>query len=176
MEMIAVTLVSILLGCIPLLLAVFFLQLTVPRKLLVIQQDLRKLSSNPASTGLPSQIAVEPDIQALMSRYFSPYTLVLPALLVSGLYIIGFLLCDSYLAYQFNHSELLHLFPINFVLISRPVLYTFVGVYLFNLGTMIRRVYLTDLNEQVFWGALNRLLLSMGISLIFLKAGLPGGN
>ena len=40
---------------------------------------------------------------------------------------------------------------------------------------MVRRLYLADINEQVFWGAVNRLLLSMGLALVIMK-GYPDGS
>ncbi|HEY6348601.1 MAG TPA: hypothetical protein VI636_04245 [Candidatus Angelobacter sp.] len=52
-----------------------------------------------------------------------------------------------------------------------PLLYAFIGVFLFNLGTMVRRLYLADINAQVFWGAVNRVLLSMGLALVVMKSG-----
>jgi len=63
-------------------------------------------------------------------------------------------------------------FPKAFVIAARPALYAFIGVYLFNLGSIVRRIYLADLNEQVFWGAINRLWLSMGLALVVMKSGL----
>jgi hypothetical protein len=86
-----------------------------------------------------------------MDKYFSAFTLSLPALLLSVLYVTGFIVCDSYIDLQYNHTGTLVLFPREFVLAMRPMLYAFAGVYLFNLGAMVRRVYLADLNEQVFW-------------------------
>jgi hypothetical protein len=49
----------------------------------------------------------------------------------------------------------------------RPVVFAFVGVYLFNLGSMVRRLYLADLTEHVFWGGTNRLLLSIAAAIVF---------
>ena len=176
MQMIVIRIVSILLACVPLLMAAFFLLFTVPRKLLIVQQDLRKLKFGGESASPSSVSGGEPDLQALMDKYFGTFTLALPALLLSFLYVVGFILCDSYVDLQYNHSGSLLLFPPDFVVAARPVLYAFIGVYLFNLGTMVRRVYLADLNEQVFWGSLNRLLLSLGLALVFVKTGLPGGG
>jgi hypothetical protein len=63
------------------------------------------------------------------------------------------------------------LFPKEFVEACVPLLYAFTGVYLFNLGTMIRRLYLADITEQVFWGGVNRLLLSLGLALVIMRGG-----
>jgi hypothetical protein len=46
-----------------------------------------------------------------------------------------------------------------------PVVITFVGAYLFNMGLIVRRLYLYDLNDNLFWGCINRLLLSIGVAI-----------
>jgi hypothetical protein len=176
MQMIIIRVISILLAVIPLMMAAFFLLVTFPRKLLVVQQDLRKLKVGGEAQIANSVSGPEPDIKELMDKYFSAFTLSLPALLLSILYITGFVLCDSFIDLHYNHAGTLLLFPNEFVLACRPVLYAFVGVYLFNLGNMVRRVYLADLNEQVFWGSLNRVLLTLGLALVVIKAQLPVGG
>jgi hypothetical protein len=45
------------------------------------------------------------------------------------------------------------------------VVYTFLGAYLFNLGVIIRRLSLSDLNAQMLWGSVNRLVLATGLCL-----------
>ncbi|HEY6181995.1 MAG TPA: hypothetical protein VIW67_07105 [Terriglobales bacterium] len=175
MQMIIIRILSVVLACLPLLMATFFLLWTVPRKLLVVKQDLRKLSYGSHEV-TPNSVVAEPDVQELMDKYFGTFTLLLPALLLSFFYVAGFLLCDSFLTYQYNNDHSLSLFPVNFVIAARPVFYAFIGAYLFNLGTMVRRVYLSDLNEQVFWGSLNRILLTLGLAVVFLKIDLPGAS
>jgi len=55
-------------------------------------------------------------------------------------------------------------FPQN-VSFTLPLTMVFIGAYLFNLGMIIRRLYVYDLNDNLFWGAINRLLLSVGIGI-----------
>ncbi|HZD96016.1 MAG TPA: hypothetical protein VE133_17270 [Candidatus Sulfotelmatobacter sp.] len=191
--------ISFILVCLPLLMAAFFLTFTLPRKIVSVKQDLSKLTSQSEPSGdygeseskpqalkqsrrpgshqanqRPggSRIASEDDIDALVNKFFSTYTLSLPALLLTLFYAAGFGLCDAFLSMHFN-SGTPWFFSKPFVDASRPVLYAFIGVYLFNLGTIVRRIYLGDLNEQVFWGAINRLWLSMGLALVFLKVPVP---
>ena len=64
MQMIVIRIVSILLACVPLLMAAFFLLFTVPRKLLIVQQDLRKLKFGGESASPSSVSGGEPDLQA----------------------------------------------------------------------------------------------------------------
>jgi hypothetical protein len=44
--------------------------------------------------------------------------------------------------------------------------YAALGAYIFNLGVMVRRAFLSDITEHVFWSANYRLLLSSGLALI----------
>ena|SRR5437773_5595540 len=100
MQMIVIRVVSILLAVIPLMMAVFFLLVTFPRKLLVVQQDLKKLKFGGENQSFSSVSSPERDIKELMDKYFSAFTLSLPALLLSVLYVTGFVLCDSFIDLQ----------------------------------------------------------------------------
>ena len=169
--------VSLLLAVLPLVIAFFFKVITLPRKLMVIQQDVSKLTGTgdgdvPAVPTSPEhKFYTGADIKSLADRYFATSTLTIPSVLLTALYVAAFLLCVSYLRYHYvDHSDT-WFFPPRFVDAVLPVLYAFIGVYLFNLGTMIRRLYLADINEQVFWGAVNRSLLSLGLALVIMKSG-----
>jgi len=181
MQMSAILTISAVLAFLPLATAVFFLVFTLPRKLLTVNQDLRKLvppraASGEQAIGSGDQVAIAPEIQKLADKYFASSTMIWPPLLLTLLYLAAFALCDSYLYFRFTTGASVWLYPKEFVLASVPVLYAFVGVYLFNLGTLIRRLYLADINEQVFWGAINRLLLSLGLALVIMKGGIPNAG
>jgi hypothetical protein len=49
-------------------------------------------------------------------------------------------------------------------------------VYLFNSGTLVRRVYLVDLSEVVFWGGIYRLMLSIGLAITLLPFKFTSGH
>lgn len=183
MHMSTVWIVSDILAFLPLLMAAFFLAFTLPRKIVSVKQDLAKLTYADGTKdqlsaavagrqGGASKIASENDIDVLAGKYFDKFSLLLPALLLTLFYGAGFATCDAYLNMHYNSGSP-WFFPPSFVDTARPLLYAFIGVYLFNLGNMVRRIYLADLNEQVFWGAINRLWLSMGLALVFLKVGVP---
>jgi hypothetical protein len=179
MEMSAILLISLVLAFLPLATTAFFLAFTLPRKLATVNQDLQKLvpsMSSAGSLGEGNKGAIEPVIQNLADKFYGPSTMVWPPLLLTVFYLGAFALSDSYLCLRFTAGAKFWLYPKEFVTASVPVLYAFVGVYLFNLGTMIRRLYLADLNEQVFWGAVNRLLLSLGLALVIMKGGLPNAG
>lgn len=173
MQMFVIWSIAIILACLPLLMAAFFLAFTLPRKLVAVKQDLSKLTSyKTADQSMKSNIATESDIDELAKQFFGKLTLSVPALLLTLFYLALFALCNTYLSLKFNNGVSPWFFPEKFVTFSRPILYSFVGVYLFTLGTIVRRIYLADLNEQVFWGAINRLWLSLGLSLVVLKTSL----
>lgn len=166
MDMIVVLIVSFVLASLPLLMAGFFRAFSLPRKMLVVRGELETLAPQPSSSPVDSS-----KLDELAEKYFSKSRLLLPSVLLTFLYLAIFALCDSYLSLRYaNHS--ISIFPVPLVLIARPLLFALVGVYLFNLGTIVRRLYLADINEQVFWGAVNRLLLSTGLALVILKLGL----
>jgi len=177
MEMSVILTISMVLAFLPLAAAAFFLAFTLPRKLLTVNQELRRLVPSNAITdeqaiGAAGQVTIAPEIQKLADKYFAKSSMVWPPLLLTLLYLAAFTLCDSYLYLHFVTGTNVWIYPTRFVLASLPVLYAFVGVYLFNLGTLIRRLYLGDLNEQVFWGATNRLLLSLGLALVIMNTGI----
>ena len=182
MRMVIILIVSFVLASLPMLISMFFLAITLPRKVLALKQDVSKFSG--AGDGEGSRVPggntrhkmyTAPDIEGLAKKYFSASTLTIPSFLLTGLYFAAFLFCDSFVRYRFVDSNT-WLFPEGFVKTSVPLLYAFAGVFLFNLGTMVRRLYLADINEQVFWGAVNRLLLSLGLALVIMKSGVAGAK
>jgi hypothetical protein len=168
--------ISTILACLPLLMAVFFLTVTLDRKRAAVKQDLGRLrgyAPGQTSSGSTSnKIASDNDIDLLVQKFYDKYTLSVPALLLTLFYSCWLTLGDAYLNLKFNAGTT-WFFPKQLVEMAGPMLYTFVGVYLFNLGNLVRRIYLGDLNEQVFWGAINRLWLSIGLGLVVQKAGFP---
>jgi hypothetical protein len=174
MHMSIIWVISVVLALLPLLMAGYFLQVTLERKKVAVKQDLGKLRANAFAQGTlgSSKIASDKDIDDLVDNFYRKSTLSLPALLLTTFYASAFILGDTYLNQKFN-SGVPWFFSKALIDIAAPVLYTFVGVYLFNLGNFIRRLYLGDLNEQVFWGAINRFWLSIGLSLVLQKANFP---
>ena len=177
MEMFLIVTVSMLLACFPIVISFFFLGITLPRKLLAVTQDVNKLTGTgdgnispaPSQSSHP-KIYTQSDIESLASKYFAGSTLAIPSLLLTVFYFFGFLLCDSYLRLHYVENAHAWFFPTQFVDSCGRLIYAFVGVFIFNLGTMVRRLYLADINEQVFWGAVNRLLLSMGLALVIMRS------
>jgi hypothetical protein len=178
MQMTIILGVSFLLASLPLVIAAFFRIFTLPRKVETLTADVQKLQGTgdgnlPVGKGqtAAAQKYSAADIPGLARKYFASSTLAIPSALLTALYFAAFLLCDSYLRLRYVEKANAWLFPKEFVEACVPLLYAFTGVYLFNLGTMIRRLYLADITEQVFWGGVNRLLLSLGLALVIMRGG-----
>lgn len=173
-----IVITSFVLASLPLVIAAFFRIFTLPRKVLAVTAEVQRLEGTGDGNISPEQDAAKgsrkfaaPDIPGLAKKYFSSSTLAIPSALLTVFYVTGFLLCDSYLKIRFVEAANAWFFPKEFVEASVPLLYAFIGVFLFNLGTMVRRLYLADITEQVFWAGVNRLLLSMGLALVIMKSG-----
>lgn len=48
----------------------------------------------------------------------------------------------------------------------KDVVFAALGAYIFNVGVMVRRAFLSDITEHVFWSSINRLLLSTSLGLV----------
>lgn len=178
MKMTIIVITSFGLASLPLIIAAYFRIFTLPRKVQAITDEVQRLEGTGDGNISPEQDPATgrrrfgaPDVPGLAKKYFSSSTLAIPSALLTAFYVIGFLLCDSYLKIRFVEEANSWFFPKGFVESSVPLLYAFVGVFLFNLGTMVRRLYLADITEQVFWAGVNRLLLSMGLALVLMKSG-----
>jgi len=111
----------------------------------------------------------EKGIRAKIATTFDPVDLTGPALLLAFLYALGFLLCESYLALALCGGSPAP-FSKDFVMAARPFLMTFLGAYIFTVGATIRRIYISDLTKNVFWGGINRVLLSAGLAVVISTA------
>jgi len=48
----------------------------------------------------------------------------------------------------------------------KNIIFAALGAYIFNMGVIVRRAFLSDVTEHVFWSAINRLLLSSAVALV----------
>lgn len=166
-------LLTLLLLCIfPILLVVLFRETIAERKRNTIIEELRRLRAFdlPMVQLKGGEQGVAQAIQDVYGRRF----LFPPAILLSLLYLPGFVLCYKLLGNVFFD----HYWTISDPLPMPAIAYAFLGVYLFNLGSMVRRLYLSDMTEHVFWGSINRLLLSVGVAIVIApkNADLPHPN
>jgi len=165
----ALLLTLLLLALFPILLAVLFRETLLERKQKAILDDLGKLGA--FELPLVKRKGGESGIREEIEGYYSRSFLFPPAILLSVLYLPGFLLCNEFMSTKFDAGHTSWPFYANLTAVVEPILFAFIGVYLFNMGTMVRRLYLSDLTENVFWGGINRLLLSMGVAIV-LASGL----
>jgi hypothetical protein len=160
-NMTVLAVLALILSLLPVLATIIFRLFLMSRKWEELEHEIRKLNGD-NSQYIQSRGGLG-KVKELVEAQYKWRSLLFPALICSFLYLTGFTICLAYVNKTFNHTRPLY-FPDMFESI-RVVLYTFIGVYLFNFGTLIRRLYLIDLTEQVFWGGMNRLLLSVGLGL-----------
>lgn len=130
-------------------------------------EKLRALNSN-----LVQSRGGDQGIREEIEKYYSRLALLVPASLLSFFYLILFGLAYGQLRQLFPHDGT---FPGN-TAATLPVVVTFVGAYLFNMGLIVRRLYLYDLNDNLFWGCINRLLLSIGVAICLAIAFPPADH
>jgi hypothetical protein len=159
---------GVLLSMMPVLAAIVFRMVLVGRKQNQLEDEIKKLNGEKSEL-VESRGGMDKVLDMVDSQY-RWRALLLPAGLCAGLYLAGFVLgLDAIHASDAGRAS--HLFPENVLRNAKLLMYTFIGVYLFNSGTLIRRAYLIDLSELVFWGAIYRLLISMGLSITLLPFG-----
>ena len=151
----------------PLIVVIGFRGAFVARKSKEIIEELHKLRA--MDVQLVRGWGGESGISSAVENYYSRSGLLVPASLLTFFYAVAFLLSYVYLLMIFCNCELWHSCRA-FLLAARPCLMAFVGVYLFNMGTTVRRLYLNDLSEHVFWSSINRLLLSLGLAVVISTA------
>lgn len=165
--MIFLLIVFVLLMFFPVIVAYFFKGSLVDRKEREILADLQDLKAD--QTDLIRERGGMAGIRADIERYHPPTNLMVSAAMLSFLYVICFfVIWDKLNVFLSDGSPVL--FSDKFLSAIRPVMMAFVGVYLFNLGSTIRRLYLSDLTEHVFWSAANRLLLTIGLAVLIATA------
>jgi hypothetical protein len=161
--MIVLDIAFILLALLPILIALLFRRPLIERKKKGLNVELREMRAEQIGFSDFSELA---GIDNAVENYFSDRTILPPAMILSCLYLCGFSMCVSLIRLRGTGDA----FPFYQSLIetARPVIFTFVGAYVFNVGAIIRRLYLVDLTDNVFWGETNRLLLSVGLAVTFL--------
>jgi hypothetical protein len=157
-NMTVLVVISIVLSLLPILAAVLFRGFLVARKQNDLTDEIKKLNGE-QSEMVEGRGGVD-KVRQLIDNHYRWRALLLPSSLVSAFYLAGFVLGLDYIHTHDAHIAS-RLFPGNVLVQARLLLYTFLGVYLFNSGTLIRRVYLIDLSEQ----------LSMGLAITLLPFG-----
>jgi hypothetical protein len=155
---------------IPLAMAVLFRVAIVPRRQSnmsdLLQLALRRADgeeqTEQRSYLRQGQDRVQRDFESL-------YTLRLlaPSVLNSFLYAIAIPLAFASVLPGHDCTDWLLAIPQRFPPLASYdfLLYAVIGAYTFNLGMLVRRMYLIDVTEHVYWGAINRLLLTCGLAL-----------
>ena len=182
MEMWLLVATSAVLTAIPLLTVIFFVAFVLRQKqksLLAYLESVRFADSLPTdkkhedSTDVAesedNRTAVERRnrkthefIREEFNQSFGRVNLYFPCGLLTALYIIAFIHATLYIAETcgFYASDLL---PDKYSHKLLPALLAFAGAYLFNLGNLVRRIYLADIRHTVYWACVNRTVLATGL-------------
>lgn len=157
----AVYVAFVICAMLPLILTVTLRNHFVRYKQRSLDDDLKKLRATESS--LVKSWGGQQGVSDEIEHYYSRLALWVPSGLLSFMYLILFAVAYGEVAFLF-FGDSKWFFPQN-VSFTLPVCMVFIGAYLFNLGMIIRRLYVYDLNDNLFWGAINRLLLSVGIGI-----------
>jgi len=153
--MVIIALLALLLALYPSIGFVFFRLVLLERMESVTLEDFNKYRA-----GRDSDYPSEDKLRRVFRESFSVGVFLVPVLFLTLLYAFAFLMITAVYGYW---ADSLLMFPERFLLAIQPVLLAFVGVYVFNMGHSLRRLYLYDLTENVFWGAVYRTLLSLAL-------------
>jgi hypothetical protein len=164
---------GVVLALMPVLAAVLFRGYLIGRKQNELENEIKKLNGDQSEL-VESRGGVA-KVRELIDHHYRWRSLMLPASLCAVFYMAGVALGLEYIHTNDAHTPS-WLFPGNILVHARLLLYTFIGVYLFNSGTLVRRVYLVDLSEVVFWGGIYRLMLSMGLAITLLPFKFSSGR
>ncbi len=134
-----------------------------------VLDELKKLRAT--ESRLVKSWGGESGIHSEIANYYSKLTLMVPAALLSFLYLVIFRFAYVQTFSAIGSST--PWIPSAHTLLIKPIVMTFVGAYLFNLGVFVRRLYVYDLSDNLFWGCVNRLLLSIGLAVVFVAALAP---
>jgi hypothetical protein len=166
---ITVYLSFLVLALLPMLIVAALRKHVIIYKQRAVLDDLKKLRATESrsvkswggETGIHSEIA----------NYYSKLTLMVPAALLSFLYLILFRFAYIQILPVLNSGD--PWLSANHALLVNPIVLTFVAAYLFNMGVFVRRLYVYDLSDNLFWGCLNRLLLSIGLAVALVAVLAP---
>lgn len=172
-NMTVLSVLALVLALMPVLATIIFRSYMVSRKKKELGDEIRRLDGE-TSEYVQNRGGLE-QVNQLVEARFRWRSLLFPSMIISFLYCVAFLLCLAYVNRAGNGAGASWFVPDQFLNEQfRLVLFTFMGVYLFNIGTLVRRVYLIDLTEQVFWGATYRLLLAIGLAIAIAVAAFRG--
>jgi hypothetical protein len=179
-ECLAEELIAFLLATIPAICAVFQSFSVVPRRrdniTSLVQAALTTAESkNPEHISPAHYLAARGGTERIKNDFRSLYggSFLASALIVTILYFTAFWIALALLAQSSTHCIL----PGKEVVDClggaenlRKTIYAALGSYVFNLGVMVRRAFLSDITEHVFWSAINRLVLSVSFAIVLSRS------
>jgi len=162
--------VFVLLAMIPLGIAVLYRAAIVPRRKRNTDAILQFAVTTSEGSNRPEQHEyLTRGRQRVQQDFDSQYTLrlLVPATLLSFFYLVALgLSLARVLQPHCCQDWLLRLSDcLPSIGSYDALLYALLGAYTFNVGVLVRRTFLADVTEHVFWGAIGRLVLTCGLAL-----------
>jgi hypothetical protein len=178
--MIQINLAVCLLAVLPLIIAAIYSLAIAPQRR-TNMQEIMKLSLSSANDPDVSasraerlrepKIYIESGLTRVYADFSSQYTyrLYIPATILSFLYLITLFTCMSRVSGNLSGNSWFLRMPASYSVLPAHdfVLYAFIGAYAFNMGVLVRRTFLSDVTEHVYWGAINRLIIATCLALAF---------
>jgi hypothetical protein len=175
----------------PLLVVFSFHSIVVAKKKRVVREDLphygtpsenttQNVIQGPEDGGSPRRRTTD-SIERDIDLYYRWSNVLYPASMLSFLYLICAYLCYAFTLAKYDtalpaatamlgtrviFNPVPSVWARSFAFSIANILLAAAGAYIFNVGTTIRRLYVIDLTEHVFWGSINRLLGAVGIALV----------
>jgi hypothetical protein len=146
--------VAVLMAFLPTVIVASSMGYVVARRKLMLAQDFTAANSDNSpqfnyfvmSRG--GMKAIQDQIESYMKE-----GIWLPSIVLLALNVAGFVLATEFLRGDVSGASL-------------SVTYTFIGAYVFNLGLIVRRLSFSDLNVQMLWRAIYRLVLATSVGLV----------
>lgn len=172
-SVITIGLIFLTLVPLPIVIASAFRKVLIERKSKRLKQEISELAAQQIFKSVDDGNGIQDDVE----RFFSKARLLPPAGILTFMYLLSFWIAYAYLTFRFpGWIKPAHEFPEYLLRNAGGLSVAFLGVYTFNLGAIVRRLYLVDLTEHVFWSAINRYVVTMGIAIIFGLAGLTSAG
>lgn len=158
----------LVLALFPLCLYVFFSLVVLERKSQGLVDDL-KYSNAFEIKSIKEQLKSPEDVIATMRARYGYKRFLWPVTLLVFFNLIGFSIVWDIIRHRFATEEngLGVLYTVKFLNATELPMMAFLGVVVFNYGHMLRRLYVWDLTTQVFWSALYRTWLVLGVASVF---------
>lgn len=171
----------LVLALFPLFLYGFFSLVVLERKSEGLIADLKYLNAFDIPS-IAQQFKSADDVKKDMRVRYGYKRFTWPVLLLVFFNVVGFSIVWDILRHHFatdGSALTFQLYTAKFLTAAELPMTAFLGVVVFNYGHMLRRLYVWDVTTQVFWTALYRTWLVLGVASVILASkalAVPAGS